>query len=140
MWRTMRAQRYLLLLLFAMVLISCESDGELLGESQYQAALVGDWQGVVGDEKESISFHADGSFSCEEMPTGFISNTLSQGAADTISGTWILRGSVITLAIDSASSEQPMNIATTSTIVSFHENRLVITSDTGQSSSFIRAM
>jgi len=48
----------------------------------------GDWQGTVGDMKETISFDADGKFVSEVRRQGFISNTLGQGITGTIRGTW----------------------------------------------------
>ena len=129
-----------LVLLLATGLSSCERAGTSLAESQYRTALVGDWQGNVGEDSESINFEADGSFSCQVRSNGFIGATLGQGSSGTISGAWTLEGNIITLAIDHASQEQPLNLATTSTIVSFNQNQLVVKSDAGETSTFIRAM
>jgi hypothetical protein len=132
--------RAFLVLLLATGLSSCERAGTSLAEPQYQAALVGDWQGNVGDDSESISFEADGSFSCQVRSNGFIGTTLGQGTTGAIRGSWTLQGNIITLAIDHASQEQPLNLATTSTIVSFNQNQLVVKSDTGETSTFTRVM
>lgn len=127
-----------LMLMLALGLAGCEREGALLTESQYQGALSGDWSGSVGDEQESISFREDGRFNCKALPTGFISTTLGQGVAGTISGTWTLQGNVINLAIDQTSNEEPLNLATRSTIVTFNQNQLVVKSDSGATSTFIR--
>ena len=101
---------------------------------------MGDWQGTVGDEQETISFTQDGRFTAQLLRKGFLSNTLGQGEAGTINGTWVLQGKMITLAIDSTDHVQPLNLATTSTIVSFKQNELVVSSDAGKTSTFVRAL
>jgi hypothetical protein len=131
--------RMSVLLLLALGVAACEQDGALVLESQYDAKLVGDWQGTVAGESESISFRADGSFAAQLQQTGFISTTLGQGVAGSIAGSWEIQGKVITLAIDSAENEQPLNLATTSTILSFKQNELVINSASG-TSTFVRAL
>lgn len=131
--------RAALVALLALPMLACEREGSALAEAQYQAALVGDWQGNVEGDSESISFQADGRFSSEVLPTGFIGTTLDQGVPSTVRGAWMLQGNVITLNIDQASGAPPVNLATTSTIVSFNENKLVVKSDTGQTSTFIRS-
>ena len=130
----------LLVSLLATGLSSCERAGTLLTEPQYRAALVGDWQGNVGDDSESISFKADGSFSCQVRSNGFIGSTLGQGTTGSIRGSWMLQGDIITLTIDNASQEQPLNFATSSTIVSFKQNQLVVKSETGETSTFARVL
>ena len=136
-WSMMNFVRALLVVLLAVGLSACERAGTELTEPQYQTALVGDWQGNVGAESESIRFEADGSFSCQLQSNGFIGSTLGQGRKGTVSGSWVLQGDVITLDIDSASSGQP---ATTSTIVSFKQNQLVMKSAGGDTSTFVRAL
>ena len=76
----------LLVLIFAFNLPSCAPDGGTIGAAQYAAKIVGDWQGTVGDMKETISFNADGKFVSQVRPRGFISNTLGQGITGTIRG------------------------------------------------------
>jgi hypothetical protein len=129
-----------LLLLLALGLSACERNGASIAEPQYATELVGDWQGTVGGESESISFRADGSFTSQLLQTGFISSTLGQGVAGSISGTWALQGKALTLTIDSAEHERPVNRVTTSTIVSFKQNELVVNSATGGTSTFVRAI
>ena len=128
------------LLLLAFGLAGCEHEGALILEPQYAAELVGAWQGTVAGQNESISFGADGSFTSQLEPTGFISTTLGQGVVGSIDGSWVLQGKVITLSIEGAENEQPLNSATTSTIVSFNENKLVINSAAGGTSTFLRAI
>jgi hypothetical protein len=101
---------------------------------------VGDWQGTVGDMKESIRFRAGGGFTSQVRPMGFISNTLGQGMTGTINGTWAIQGKAITLTITSAENEKLLNKTTTSTIQSFRPNELVVKSASGETSTFVRVL
>ena len=74
--RTAQLVYWLLLSLVAMSLAACERNGATVDQAQYHAALVGDWQGTVGDEQETISFTQDGHFTAQMLRKGFISNTL----------------------------------------------------------------
>jgi len=130
----------LLLALLALGLSSCERDGAAIAESQYAAELVGEWQGTVGKTKETISFRADGTFTSLVRPMGFISNTLDQGTTGTIQGTWTVQGKVITLIIDSAEDERLLNRTTTSRIMTFKRNELVVKSARGETSTFVRVL
>src|SRR5271165_3777922 len=89
-------------LLFACGLPSCSPDGVPVGEAEYSAKIVGEWQGTVGDRRETISFDANGQFVSQERRRGFISNTLGQGVTGTIRGTWAIKSKSITLNISSA--------------------------------------
>ena len=109
-------------------------------EADYRAKLVGDWLGTVGDTKETISFKADGNFIAQVRPAGFISNTLSQGTTGTIRGTWTIAGKVVSMKITSAESENIQNKETSSTIVTFSQNELVVRSVSGETSTFMRAI
>ena len=129
----------LLVLLVAFGVPSCAPDAPIAG-SQYPAKLVGDWQGTVGDMKETISFRADGGFVSQVRPMGFISNTLGQGVTGTIRGTWAIQGKVITLTISSAEDERLLNKTTASTIESFKQNELVVKSASGETSTFVRVL
>ena len=133
-------QYWLFVTLLALGLAACERNGAIIAAPQYQATLVGDWQGTVGDEQETISFTQDGRFTAQLLRKGFLSNTLGQGEAGTIKGSWVLQGKMITLAIDSTDHVQPLKLATTSTIVSFKQNELVVSSDAGKTSTFFRAL
>ena len=130
----------LVLLVVAFGAPSCTPEGPPIAESQYRTKLVGEWQGTVGDMKETISFRTDGGFTSQVRPRGFISNTLGQGVTGTIRGTWALQGKVITLTISSAEKERLLNKTTTSTIESFKPNELVVKSASGETSTFVRAL
>ncbi len=127
------------LLLVAFAATSCTRDTPI-AESQYRTKLVGGWQGTVGDMKETISYRADGGFTAQVRPRGFISNTLSQGVTGTIGGTWAVQGNVITLTISSAENERLLNKTATSTIESFKQNELVVKSASGETSTFVREL
>jgi hypothetical protein len=123
--------------LFACGLSSCTPESPV-AESSYSSKLVGEWRGTVGDDREVISFKADGRFTCQLQPLGFIANTLGQGITGTIRGTWAVDGKIITLSISSAEDERVLNKATTSTIVSFKADELKVKSDLGETSTFVR--
>ena len=143
--RTMGARRIprgasLLLLgsVLAAGLLGC-SRAEPIAEANYATAIVGKWQGSVGDVKETISLRADGGFSAQLRERGFISNTLSQGVTGTIGGTWAIAGKVITLTITSAEDARAANGATPSTIVAMSADELSLRSESGETSVFRRA-
>ena len=138
--RTGQMRCLLLILLVALGAPSCAPEAAPIAESLYSAKLAGDWQGTVGDMKETISFRADGGFTSQVRPMGFISNTLGQGVTGTIRGTWVIQGKVITLAINSAENEKLLNKTTTSTIESFKQNELVVKSASGETSTFVRVL
>jgi hypothetical protein len=125
-------------LLFACGLSACSPDVAPVGNAEYATKIVGDWQGTVGDTNETISFAADGRFVSQVRPRGFISNTLSQGVTGTIRGTWAIKGKSITLNINSAEDERVLNTATSSTIETFKPDELVVKSNTGDTSTFVR--
>jgi hypothetical protein len=130
----------LLMLLVAFGVTSCAPNAPPIAESQYPAKLAGDWQGTVGDMKETISFRADGGFTSHVRPMGFISNTLGQGVTGTVRGTWAIQGNVITLTIRNAENEKLLNKATSSTIEAFKKNELVVKSSSGETSTFVRVL
>jgi hypothetical protein len=133
--------RVLLLgLLLATGLLSCSPDVTLVVETEYSKKIVGDWQGRVGGVNETISFSADGTFVSQVRPGGFISNTLGQGVTGTIRGTWSIKGESITLNISGAEDERILNKATSSTIETFKPNVLVVKSNNGVTSTFVRLM
>jgi hypothetical protein len=127
-------------LLLAGGVLSCAPPGSPIPEAEYRAKLVGDWQGTVGEMKETISFRADGGFTSQVRPMGFISNTLGQGVTGTVRGTWTLQGKIITLNITGAENEKLLNSSTASTIESFKPNELVVKSARGETSTFVRAL
>ena len=129
----MNMRRFSLLgVIFVLSLPSCAPEGATIEKAQYAAKIVGDWQGTVGDMKETISFSADRKFISQVRPRGFISNTLGQGITGTIRGTWTIEGNVITLNIDSAENENVLNKTTRSTIEMFKQNELVVRSSSGE--------
>jgi hypothetical protein len=123
--------------LFACGLSSCSSEAPV-AEAEYPSKIVGEWQGTVGDNREVISFSADGRFACQLQPLGFIANTLGQGVTGTIRGTWAVDGKSISLNISSAEDERVLNKSTTSTIQSFRTNELKVRSALGETSTFVR--
>ena len=135
----MNMHRFMLAMLLALAFVvpSCEPS-KPVAEADYAAKIVGAWMGTVGDDKESITFRADGGFAAQLRPLGFISNTLSQGVTTTISGTWAIRGRTITLTITSAEDERLKNSSTSSTILAFRLNELELKSDRGETSKFVR--
>jgi hypothetical protein len=133
-------RRFVFVLLFACVLSSCSPGVAPVGEAEYSAKIVGDWQGTVGDTYETISFGADGRFEAKVRSRGFISNTLGQGVTGAVRGTWTIKGKSIALNINSAEDERVLNRATSSTIETFTPTELVVQSDTGATSTFLRSL
>ena len=136
LWRS-RSLRVILSLL-AVGLVACEQDGSRVLEPQYATELLGSWEGTVSGQRETIRFDADGSFTARSHQTGFISTTLGQGITGSIDGRWELDGSVIKLVIEGAENVQPLNLATASNIVSFHQNKLVMSSAGAGNAIFLR--
>ena len=126
-----------LLLTLAFCISAC-TPAKPVEEAEYSAKIVGNWLGIVGDMKESITFSADGSFIAQVRPEGFISNTLSQGVTGTIRGTWTINAKTIKLRIISAEYERVINSVTSSTIMAFNPNELSMKSDRGETSTFER--
>ena len=130
-----------ILLLLACGLSACSPDGAPVAEAQYSAKIVGNWQGTVGDTRETISFNTDGGFVSQVRRQGFISNTLGQGVTGTVRGTWAINGTTVTLSISSAEDVRVLNGSTTSTIEAFKPNELVVKSNTtGETSTFVRTL
>ena len=94
--------------------------------------------GTVGEMKESMSVRADGSFIAQLHPQGFISDTLSQGVTGTIRGSWTIAGKIIQLKVLSAEDERLSNRAASSQILAFDPAELLIKSDQGVTTRFIR--
>ncbi|HEY2183410.1 MAG TPA: hypothetical protein VGH39_00330 [Xanthobacteraceae bacterium] len=133
-------RRCCLVSLLVLGLAACSSGGAPVPEAEYAAKIVGDWQGTVGDENEAISFSSDGKFVSQVRQRGFISNTLGQGVTGTVRGTWVIEGKTITLKIESAENERVLNKSTTSAIEAFKPNELVVKSDAGGTSTFVRVL
>lgn len=119
-------------------LASCSHNSSTVPEAEYPTKIVGDWQGTVGRQTETMSINGDGTFVCRVQPMGFIARTLSQSATGTIYGTWKITGAIITLTISGAENESLSNRITSSTIVAFKEGELVLKSDGGETAPFQR--
>jgi hypothetical protein len=119
-------------------LFACAKSSPPIREKDYPKALVGRWQGSVGDERETMSVNADGRFTCQLQRRGFIATTLSQSRPGVIRGTWRVSGRVVTLSVDGQHDEHVRNVSASSVIVAFEENKLVLESDRGEVSSFYR--
>jgi hypothetical protein len=119
-------------------LASCANHSTPVPEAEYSTKIVGRWQGTVGDSRETMSINGDGTFVCQLHPGGFIANTLSQGVTGTIRGTWNITGAIITLRITGAKNERLENRITSSTIVAFKKDELVLKADNGTTSLFRR--
>ena len=130
--------RVIAVVVLGLCLASCANNSPPVSEAEYSTKIVGRWRGTVGDLKETMSINGDGTFVCQLHPMGFMANTLSQGVAGTIRGTWKITGAIITLKITSAENETLMNRITSSTIVSFKKYALVLKSDHGETSIFER--
>jgi hypothetical protein len=127
-------------MLLACALAGCSRDGAPVAEVDYPRSIVGDWQGTVGDERETISFRADGGFTSQVRRRGFISDTLGQGVTGSIRGTWAISGRRVTLTINSAEDVRLLNSSTTSTIEAFTPNKIMVKSSAGGTATFVRVL
>jgi hypothetical protein len=100
--------------------------------------IVGSWIGTVGNERESMVINGDGTFVCHLQKTGFIASMLYPAPPGTVSGTWAIVGSVMTLTVSGAKNERLENRMSSSVIVAFHEDDIALKSH-GNTSSFRRA-
>lgn len=119
-------------------LAACGNNSRRVPEADFSTKIVGRWQGTVGDSRETMSIKGDGTFICQLHQTGFIANMLYPVVPGTISGTWVITGNTVTLMITGAKNERLANRTASSVIVSFNENELVLKSDRGETSSFVR--
>ena len=130
---------YIFVIIFGLCLTTCANNNLTpIPEAEYSTKIVGYWQVTVGDSKETMSINDDGTFVCKVQSTGFLANTLSQSLTGTIRGTWIITGSIIKLRITGAKNERLENRFTSSTIVTFMNNELVLKSDNSKTSPFQR--
>jgi hypothetical protein len=114
------------------------SDAATIGPAEYSSKIIGNWQGSIHGKNETISFGADGGFVSSVRSGGFISTTLGQGVTGRIRGTWTIKGKSIILDITSAEDERVLNSVATATIEIFKTNELIVKSDTGGTSTFMR--
>ena len=108
-------------------------------EADYPSSIVGDWQGTVGDERETISFRADGGFTSQVRKRGFMSDTLGQGVTGSIRGNWAISGRKVTFTINSSEDVRLLN-SITSTIEAFTPNEIVVKSSAGDTATFVRLL
>jgi hypothetical protein len=118
-------------LLFGCGLAACSPDGAAVAEADYQAKILGNWQGEVAGENETMSFAANGECMSLVRSGGFISTTLGQGATGRIRGTWAITGSTITLNIKSTEHGSVLNSVAIATIETLKPNALFVKSSTG---------
>ena len=130
--------RIIALLVLGFCLASCSNNSSTVPEAEYSTKIVGCWQGVVGDLKETMSMNADGTFVCQLRRSGFLANTLSQSVPGMVRGTWKINGAIITLKITGAEHEALQNKIASSTIMAFKEDEIVLKSDRGETSPFRR--
>jgi hypothetical protein len=130
--------RALALVVLGASLATCANNSRPVSEADFSTAIVGRWQGTVGDKRETMSIKRDGTFTCRLNQTGFLGNMLYPVVPGTVSGTWIITGNVVTLVITGEKHERLANKSASSVIVSFNENELVLKSDRGETSSFVR--
>jgi hypothetical protein len=81
--------------------------------------------------------NGDGTFVCHLQKTGFIASMLYPAPPGTVSGTWAIVGSVMTLTVSGTKNERLENRRSSSVIVAFHEDEIALRSH-GNTSSFRR--
>jgi tRNA G37 N-methylase Trm5 len=119
-------------------LASCADNERSVPKSEYSTKIVGQWQGTVGNEKETMQLNGEGTFVCQIHQTGFLANTLSQSLPGKVSGTWSITGVIVTLKITGEKHEHLRDRVATSTIESFKADELLLKSDRGETSLFQR--
>ncbi|MHB8260482.1 MAG: hypothetical protein ACYDCN_07300 [Bacteroidia bacterium] len=133
--------RIIIAIIVVFYMISCTNNSPVIfPEADYSTNIVGNWQGTVGDLKETMTINRDCTFVCQVHPLGFIANTLSQGETGTIYGTWKISSAIITLKITGEKNERLINNAAVSTILSLKDEELVLKSDRGDTSIFNRVV
>jgi len=132
--------RSIIVIVLGFFLGACTNNLTPVPVAEYSTKIIGSWQGTVGNSKEMMSINGDNTFICKIHPMGFIANTLSQGVNGTISGTWKITGAILMLSMTGAKNEHLENKRTSSTIVEFKKDKLVLKSDRGETSSFQRLL
>ena len=120
------------------ILAGCLRNSPTVPAVEYPRKIVGGWIGTVGNEHESMVINGDGTFVCHLQKTGFIASMLYPAPPGTVSGTWAIVGSVMTMTVSGARNERLENRMSSSVIVAFHENEIALKSH-GNTSSFRRA-
>ena len=131
-------RRVFIAIVYGIFLGSCSMNLTPVPESQYSTKIIGSWQGRVGGSKETMTIKCDGTFVCWIRSTGFIATTLSQSLPRTVSGTWKITGSIITMNITGTKNEHPENKIASSVITTFKNDELTLKSDHAGISSFQR--
>ncbi len=119
------------------ILSCCARNSPTVPAVEYPMKIVGGWIGTVGNERESMVINGDGTFVCHLQKTGFIASMLYPAPPGTVSGTWAIVGSVMTMTVSGAKSERLENRMSSSVIVAFHEDEIALKSH-GNTSSFRR--
>ncbi|MEO8900744.1 MAG: lipocalin family protein [Polyangiaceae bacterium] len=119
-------------------LVSCANDSLPVPPAEYSLEIIGNWQGTVGDTKETVRINSEGTFVGQIHRTGFLANTLSQTLPGRVSGTWNVAGAMITLKITDNEHEHLLNRIATSTIKSFTADKLILKSERGETATFRR--
>jgi hypothetical protein len=135
--------RFVLICSFAGCIFSgcnSSSDNSLVSESEYSTKIIGSWEGTVGELKEVMVLNPDCTFVCHVRSIGFIANTLSQSLPGKIYGRWLITGAKINMEITGEKNEHVENNTTSSLIVAFKQNCLVLKSSGGDSSVFNRIL
>jgi hypothetical protein len=128
----------LAMIALGLVVSGCGKVPPAVRESDYPSAIVGQWRGTVGDVKEVMTLQRDGTFTCQLAPAGFIATMIYPAPPGSVSGTWRITGSVITLAVTSTHNERLQNGLAYSTIVAFNGNTLALRSH-GSTATFERS-
>jgi hypothetical protein len=128
------------LVVIGLGLASCAKPDAPVAPAEYPTRIVGHWQGAVGSSKETMTLAGDGTFVCQIHPRGFLANTLSQSVPGQVSGTWKIKGAVITMKITGEQREHLGNWSASSTIELLQANELTLKSDRGETSSFRRTI
>lgn len=126
----------IIVLVLGMFFGGCEKNLAPVPEIEYSTKIIGSWLGTDSGSKETMTINKDGTFVCKMHSTGFIANTLSQRRSGTISGTWKITGTMITLNITGSKNDRLENHFTSSKIMDFKEDELTLKSDQGETSVF----
>ena len=119
------------------ILSGCTRDSPQLPVAEYRMNIVGRWIGTVGQERESMTINGDGTFVCHLQNEGFIAEMLYPALPGTVSGTWSIAGSVMTLTVTDAKNARLDNRVSTGVLVSFRKDEIELKSH-GHTSSFRR--
>ncbi len=129
----------LFIVLLAAIPVSCSNTSSPVSPEGYSAAIIGHWQGTIGNYyKENISFKKDNSFRMQMHSGGFIGNTISQGVYGTASGTWNIEGKKLMLNISKADNESLFNKSRKYDILSFSTDEMKLEDEKGDTSVFVR--